>query len=348
MSARVASGTEAQEYIRQTYNEEESKFKMEGCTEIIKKASDYKTCMNNQWKNERRTNDRDRQTIDHRSLPNIDQCQGCGAQKDKMHTREMCPATDKDCYNCGTRGHFTRICRKPPRNQTRHVQKMVRVAESHSGGADPTPMMKNVKVFPRDGGRPFTFEMCPDTGCTMTLISKDVVACQGMTVDTRSRKRVRAVNGQKLDNSWTVSFGIEYQGRTIEVEALFSSSIEGEVLLSWQILKKLGVINSSFPNIQVRAAVASTIQHPGDIRQEREARVKLTKLIREFDQVFYEDGPLRTMKGDPMKIHIKTVVKIIPLNVCTPRKTPIAYTQAAKIDSDLKLGIIEKVDGVSD
>ena len=216
------------------------------------------------------------------------------------------------------------------------------------GGADPTPMMKNVKVFPRDGGRPFTFEMCPDTGCTMTLISKDVVACQGMTVDTRSRKRVRAVNGQKLDNSWTVSFGIEYQGRTIEVEALFSSSIEGEVLLSWQILKKLGVINSSFPNVQVRAAVASANQHPGDVRQEREARVKLTKLIREFVQVFYEDGPLRTMKGDPMKIHIKTVVKIIPLNVCTPRKTPIAYTQAAKIDSDLKLGIIEKVDGVSD
>ena len=182
----------------------------------------------------------------------------------------------------------------------------------------------------------------------MTLISKDVAAHQGMTVDTRSRKRVRAVNGQKLDNSWTVSFGIEYQGRTIEVEALFSSSIEGEVLLSWQILKKLGVINSSFPNVQVRAAVASANQHPGDVRQEREARVKLTKLIREFVQVFYEDGPLRTMKGDPMKIHIKTVVKIIPLNVCTPRKTPIAYTQAAKIDSDLKLGIIEKVDGVSD
>ena len=106
---------------------------------------------------------------------------------------------------------------------------MVRVAESHSGGADPTPMMENVKVFPRVGGKPFTFGMCPDTGCTMTLISEYVAARQGMTVDTRSFKRVRAVNGQKLNNSGTVMFGIEYQGRTTEVEALVLSSIEGEV-----------------------------------------------------------------------------------------------------------------------
>ena len=72
-------------------------------------------------------------------------------------------------------------------------------------------------------------------------------------------------------------------------------------------------------------------------------------MIKEFDRVFNEDGPLRTMKGDLMRIHIKPDVKVIPLNVCTPRKTPIAYMEAAKakIDSDLQLGIIEKVDGVS-
>ena len=113
----------------------------------------------------------------------------------------------------------------------------------------------------------------------MTLISEDVAACQGMTVDTRSRKRVRAVNGQRLNNSGTVMFGIEYQGRTTEVEALVSSSIEGEVLLSWQVLQKLGVINSSFPNIEIKAAVVSTTLHPTDICNERDARSKLTILV---------------------------------------------------------------------
>ncbi len=65
-------------------------------------------------------------------------------------------------------------------------------------------------------------------------------------------------------------------------------------------------------------------------------------MIKECDRVFNEDGPLRTMKGNPMRIHIKPDVKVIPLNVCTPRKTPIAYMDEAKkiIESDLKLGII--------
>jgi hypothetical protein len=159
----------------------------------------------------------------------------------------------------------------------------------------------------------------------------------------------RAVNGQRLNNSGTVTFGIEYQGRTTEVEALVSSSIEGEVLLSWQVLQQLRVINNSFPNVEIKAAVVSTTLHPTDIRNERDAKSTLTKMIKEFDQVFNEDGPLRTMKGDLMKIHIKPDIKVIPLNVCTPRKTPIAYMEAAKakIDSDLQLGIIEKVDGVS-
>ena len=144
------------------------------------------------------------------------------------------------------------------------------MAETHGGVADPTPMMKDVRVFPRGGGKQLIFKMCPDTGCTMTLIAENVVTRQGMTVNTRSKKRVRAVNGQRLNNSGMVTFGIEYQGQTTEVEALVSSSIEDEVLLSWQVLKKLGVIGSSFPNIEVKAATTSTTSHPTGALNERE------------------------------------------------------------------------------
>ena len=86
-----------------------------------------------------------------------------------------------------------------------------RVAETHRGGPNPTPMMEGIKVFPRDGGVPFTFRMCPDTGCTATLISEDVVTRQGLTKDTHSRKRIRTVNGQEFDNSGMVTFGVEFQ-----------------------------------------------------------------------------------------------------------------------------------------
>ena len=51
-----------------------------------------------------------------------------------------------------------------------------------------------------------------------------------------------------------------------------------------------------------------------------------------------------------MQIHIKQNMKVTVMNVCTPRKTPLAYLEAAKkkIDDDVKLGIIEKVEGVAE
>ena len=92
-----------------------------------------------------------------------------------MHSRGVCPAIDRDCFRCGTNYHFGLLCKKP---QPRYGW------QKHTVGvADPTPMMENVKVFPHDGGKQFTFKMCPDTGCTMTLISEDMMAHQGMTMD---------------------------------------------------------------------------------------------------------------------------------------------------------------------
>ena len=107
-------------------------------------------------------------------------------------------------------------------------------------------MMRDVKVMPRDGEVLLTFTMCPDTRCSQILVSEEVVSHQVLTVDKHSRKRVRAVNGQKLDNSEMVTFDIEFQGRST-VLALVSSSITGEVLLSWQVLQRLGVIQSPAP-----------------------------------------------------------------------------------------------------
>ena len=56
------------------------------------------------------------------------------------------------------------------------------------------------------------------------------------------------------------------------------------------------------------------------------------------------------MKGEPMQIHMKKNAHVTVMNVCTPKKTPLAYLDAAKkkIDEDIKLGIIEKVDGISE
>ena len=62
----------------------------------------------------------------------------------------------------------------------------------------------------------------------------------------------------------------------------------------------------------------------------QEVREAVTRMIEEFSYVFDEEDLLRTMKGEPMKNHLKKNVTITPLNMCTPRKKPYAYTDAAK------------------
>merc|ERR1711978_146036 len=78
-------------------------------------------------------------------------------------------------------------------------------------------------------------------------------------------------------------------------------------------------------------------------------RIGVEALIQQHASVFEDGTKLKTMKGGPMKIRLKDG-PIKPLHVNTPRKTPYAYQDKAKakLDHLVELGILEKVDGVSE
>ena len=44
------------------------------------------------------------------SPPN--QCGGCGAQGERMHPRDSCPARSLVCYLCGKTGHYRSVCQQ--------------------------------------------------------------------------------------------------------------------------------------------------------------------------------------------------------------------------------------------
>ena len=131
-----------------------------------------------------------------------------------------------------------------------------------------------------------------------------------------------------------MSIGNEMSIQNIGLENVHTKYIESdEILLSWRILKNLGVIDKTFPDIQdtaVRTATTTAKDSFAHVKTEEEAKLAVTNLMGEYKPVFKIDGHLRTMKGEPMQIHFKPNMNIIVMNVCTPRKTPLAYLDAAK------------------
>ena len=115
-----------------------------------------------------------------------------------------------------------------------------------------------------------------------------------MHINPNSKQKVTALNGQRLDNSGSVTFNIKYQGNTTEVEALVFTSIEDEVLLSWKVLQDLGVMNGSFPNGDgsIKAAAVTITTNLTNVRNEEDAKSTLGQLIREgIQQSFQHQKP---------------------------------------------------------
>ncbi|MCP4200122.1 MAG: hypothetical protein GY762_23515, partial [Proteobacteria bacterium] len=161
-----------------------------------------------------------------------------------------------------------------------------------------------------------------------------------MKTDTNIKKKIRAVNDQKLECSGTATFTAKYEGRTAVVSALVSSSIQDEILLSWKELVELGVIPTSFPHVETRAVNATTYNPP-----IVDATIIRTKtMIDSFDDVFGEVDTPRTIKKRP-GINGKDVT-IKPVNVCSPRKTPHAFKEREaaekEVDNGERKGTIEK------
>ena len=124
-----------------------------------------------------------------------------------------------------------------------------------------------------------------------------------MSFNPDSNLKIRAVNTQRLDNSGSVMFTLRYQGRTTVVSTLVSDTVKDEILLSWRVLKNLGVIDSTFRNVRhtpVKAAKTTTDNSFAHIETDTEAKLEVSNLMGEYKRVFQIDCPLGTMKGEPM------------------------------------------------
>ena len=96
-------------------------------------------------------------------------------------------------------------------------------------------------------GTPFYHDCLPDTGCSTSMISADLVRTYGLVLDRQRTRKLKNVNGTPVKVIGSVIFEICYEGATVEIIAFVSTDLKDEIILSWKTLKKLGIINDRFP-----------------------------------------------------------------------------------------------------
>ena len=273
------------------------------------------------------------------------ECRTCGNSQCKRG--KLCPAKEKKCNVCNKVGHYGRVCRdKPPTPGTGSRVKSIRVQVKKAQSSqydvlddnEPIPLVKML-FRPLPEGLPFEVMVFPDQGSSQSVISYDLVKRYGLHIDYKNKKVIEDAQNGRMDCTGSTAFEIDYLGNKTNVLALVSKSIKNECLLGWRALQRLRIIPENFPlpitGVEVRTTLSTSSRAP---------ETQVEDLIEEFSNVFDTSGPLKPMKGGPMTIHLRGKVKPQHLNV--PRKVAYAYQEDAKkkLDEDVALGVIEKVD----
>ena len=90
---------------------------IEGNTELsVNQLATRKFTKQNHQRDNRHDDFRKQEPIHSTNQPTNTKCGHCGRSYPHEGGREPCPAFKKSCHNCGTVGHYAKLCRKPQAN----------------------------------------------------------------------------------------------------------------------------------------------------------------------------------------------------------------------------------------
>lgn len=187
-----------------------------------------------------------------------EKCFKCG---EKGHTKPTCkkPWRNLKCTYCKSLGHVESVCIKKNYAQNKGQQQQAHAVTANSGNvgminvAHQTagePNQRMEVTIKASSGTPFTFAAIPDTGCTTrTVISYDLTQKHKLPIDPSQKEPLAAANRQSMECEGSVQAEFTFMGRKVLINALVSSSMVNEILVSRQDLKQFGVIPEDFPSI---------------------------------------------------------------------------------------------------
>ena len=300
-----------------------------------------------------------------RKIPSIaemkkqNRCTRCGLS---THKANDCYAINKDCNNCGIKGHLARVCQKPygakgpgdqnaktqTRTKTRKVDSKTLMTDSSDSDSEieSTGTQNKVKarlvvtrrathtagddrmqVTVERRGTSFQFNAVPNTGTSRTLIAQNIADANRLKLHS-TKTQLRAANNTHMPCAGKCNVSLKYQGNVVKTKALVTDGLHNEILIGRPDLKELGVIPTCFPEaVRVRALTIT------DLSDEIKA---------DFDDVFTDTLKKDPMSGPPMHIHLHDNPQ--PARTLVARQYPIHMTKAAKeVVKELKKTILEEV-----
>ena len=155
----------------------------------------------------------------------------------------------------------------------------------------------------------------------------------------KSLETITAANNTPLSCDGRVDLLIDFQGTVASVNALVTSDLNQEIIISWHDLVNLKILPANFPN-----KICEISQN----LEEKFDTDRFNSLIEEYKDVVSDNLKNEPICGTKFKIELNEDVK--PKKVLTARRIPLHFEEEAKnvIDQLIKDGIIAKQEKPSD
>ncbi|KAG1649620.1 Equilibrative nucleoside transporter 4 [Nymphon striatum] len=250
-------------------------------------------------------------------------CWTCGSSK---HHTQKC-SEDKNsltCYHCGKQGHMSVICmdklrKKASSSGNISVSRTLSRTHSPESGSDsqsesnneqantiycrstitasnrPTPKVR-LKFQTLDNEHKFEFSATPDTGATRSIIANNILSQHNIPFKSTSC-RLFAANGNEMSCPGQVRLKVDSH----IINAVVSSDLNNEILISWHDLKALNIIPSNFPCIITSKVAPLSIQVDD---------IQVDDIITILKNTFHD------VLGDSLEPN--TVMKVKPFDITLP------------------------------
>jgi hypothetical protein len=274
-------------------------------------------------------------------------CGWCGGGHPFTKERKgTCPAFEATCKNCGKVGHYAKQCRASksgdkkqksgdkPSGQGNSGSKtnVVRILNSVSRGLGnrPTPLI-TMTFQDEHGNHGFDHDILPDTGATRTIISHDLVKKSGITTMRKTDELLydASKNRMKVEGRIWILVRYEHTGESLLADALVTSSMKEEILISWHDMDALGVAKLNLANMAT-----------GD---HAELDQKMETVKESYQDILSDKLAEKPMEGPPMTIHMKP--DAIPKKIWTAKQPPLHYMEMAEqlVNDSVRDGVFRRV-----